>query len=150
MKKFRFRFESVLRVRKAQENEALSALAASQRAYQAEVSRKEELKEYLAQALSRREQIGKRPAAGTDFYLEQSFITGTKQRITQSEQAIFRASKAVERSLRNYLLAKRQTRVFESLYEKDFQEYKKERAKLEQKAVEDLILMRTRLKEEIA
>lgn len=148
MKKFKFKFDAVLKIRKVQENDALTILASSQRAYQAELEKKKQLQVQLGQALIRRETLGTQPVGIAAFRSEQEFINGTKQRIIQSDQAIFRASKLVEKNLRNYLFARRKTRVMEVLYEKSFSEYRRERAKEEQRNNDDMILMRLRLKEE--
>jgi flagellar export protein FliJ len=148
MKKFRFRFDSVLRVRKVHEKEALSALAESQRVYQSEVARKEILKTELKNALQRREMLGNQPVPISTFKTEQDFISGLKQRLIQADQAIFRASRGVEKFLRAFLVAKKRTRVIEILYDRAYADYRKQVMKEEQKANEDMALMRARLKEE--
>lgn len=149
MKRFEFKFETVLRARKTREEDALRALGAAQRAYQAELSRKAELLSELEEALKRRECLGIEPVGPVAFRLENDFIAGTKQRITRQEQAIFRASKGVEKALRAYLFARKQTRMIEVLREKAYAEYRKARAKHEQKQLDDLSVMRSRFREEI-
>jgi flagellar export protein FliJ len=148
MKKFRFKFDAVLRVRKAREDEALRVLAHSQREYQNELQRKDELKNALIDSLVRKESLATNATSIHSFQLEQGYINGLKQRIIQADQRIFRASKSVEKCLRAYLMAKRQTRVFETLYERAYVEYKKERAKHDQKQTEEMIMMRSRLTRE--
>jgi flagellar export protein FliJ len=150
MKRFQFKFDAVLRVKKMREDEALRALAESQRAYQAEISRKEVLKNELSHAFQRREQLGSGPVSITAFRTEQDYIVGLKQRLVHSDQSIFRASKNVEKALRSYLIAKKQSRVIETLYDRALAEYRKEKSKFEQKRIDDLVLMRQRLKEEEA
>ena len=54
--------------------------------------------------------------------------------------AIFRASKNVEKALRAFLFARRQTRMIESLREKAFAEFKRDLAKKEQKQLDDLTI----------
>lgn len=124
------------------EDAALRALGEAQRVFQSAVARKQAFSRELENALIRRERLGEQPIGAQAFLLENDFISGTKQRIIQSEQAIFRASKGVEKALRNYLHARRQTRAIEVLREKHFAEFKKELAKQEQKRVEDLYVMR--------
>src|SRR4051812_31232904 len=111
MPKFRFRLESVLKIRKSREEEVLRALGAAQRAYQAELARKSSLLDELENALERRENLGARAVTIIAFQIEQSFIVGTKQRLIQCDQAILRASKQVEKALRAYLVARKQSRM---------------------------------------
>ncbi len=147
MARFRFKLEPVLKHRKTREDEALRALGAAQRAYQLEVLKKARLRDDLARSLERREQIGREPALSIAFQLENDFIAGTKQRLVRADQAIFRASKNVEKALRAYLKSKRETRAMELLREKAFAEFRKEQNKREQREQDDLSLMRLRLKE---
>lgn len=145
MKKFRFQFEAIEKVRTRQQEAALRVLADAQRAYQAAVAYKVSLKEQLEETLIRREALGKTPISVIAFRMETDFITGTKQRIIQSDQAILRASKQVEKALRAYLVARRATKMMESIREKAYAEWKKERARYEQKQLEEQYVMRNRL-----
>jgi flagellar FliJ protein len=145
MRKFRFQFEAVLKVRKSREQDALAALGAAQRAYQLELARKQELQMRLGESLGRREGLGQETTPVLAFQIEQAFINGTKQRIIQADQAIVRASRGVERALRAYLGARRQTRMIEMLEEKAFAEYRRERARKEQRDLDELMVMRARL-----
>ncbi len=150
MRKFRFRLEVVLKLRKSREESALRALADAQRRHQEELGRKRELLAALDGSLARREGYGARATDIAAFRTEQDFINGTKQRIIQAEQAIVRAMRGVEKALRTYLAARRQTRAMEVLHDNEYAEFRKEQAKLEQKRLDDLALMRARLKEESA
>ena len=67
----------------------------------------------LERALVRRETLADRPIGANAFHLEENFITGTRQRIIRQDQAIVRATRSVEKALRSYLLARRQTRAME-------------------------------------
>jgi flagellar FliJ protein len=148
MARFRFRLEPVLKVRKTREEEALRVLAATQREYQQRLARKAELLADLERALLRREGLGASAVPIDAFRVEQSFINGTKQRLIQSDQAIFRASKQVEKALRAFLIARKQCRMLETLREKDYRAFRKEQARLERKRLDDFTVMRFRLLEE--
>jgi flagellar export protein FliJ len=145
MRKFRFKFDTLLKQRKAREEAALRQLSEAQRAYQAELARKSELEGQLERGLLRREALGQSPTQITAFLVEQDFITGTKQRLIQNQQAITRAMRGMEKSLRTYLHCRRQTRMMETLYEKHYEEFKKELARKEAKMLEDFAVMRSRL-----
>ncbi len=153
MKRFKFQFAAVLKIRKMREEETMRALAQTQRVFQEEQQRKSKLVSELNDALIRRESLGIEAIGIDAFQLEEYFIVGTKQRIIQQDQAVVRASRNVEKALRTYLQARRQTKAIEVLHEKQFQEFKKARAKQEQKDLDDLSVMRERLRtkeEEIA
>ena len=148
MRKFQFQFAVVLKQRKAREEDALRALGGAQRAYQEEISRKRKLLRDLEQSLIRREELGRVAAPPLAFQLESEFISGQKARITRQDQAIVRASRAVEKALRAFLIARRQTRTMELLREKAYAKYRKARSKWEQRLQDDMTVMRARLKAE--
>ena len=148
MKKFKFQFATVLKIRQTREEEALRSLADAQRVYQAELARKSKLISTLSDALVRREGLGVVSIGIDAFQLEQFFIVGTKQRIIQQDQALVRASRGVEKALRAYLHARRQTRMIELLREKQIKEFKKALEKKEQKELDELSVMRMRLKQQ--
>src|SRR5690242_14925181 len=120
MKKFRFRFESVLEMRKRLENESLKNLAESQRFLQEQIERKNFYKKELDKSLERREALGSVSVFISAYHSEEYYITGVKQRIYQSEQAVFRANKNVEKFTKKYLNAKKQRRIMEVIYEHDY------------------------------
>ncbi len=151
MRRFRFRFETVLSVRKNLENEALKAMSAAQRAFVREIARKEKLIDQLRETYMRVEKLGESGERlnGTQaFYLERAFIEGTKVRIIQVDHSIQRAAKAVERAKKAYLAARRSTRTIEVLKEREWEEFKRQQNKREQKEMDDMMLMRERLKGE--
>jgi flagellar export protein FliJ len=150
MKKFQFRFESVLMVRKRREEESLLSLAATQRAYQEEIAKKNHLISELKVGLGRREKLGHVPTPIAAFLAEDDYIVGTKQRIIQADQAIFRAHRWVEKALRAYLHARTQTKALETLYAQEYADFKKAAQKKEQKDQDDLNLMRFRINKERA
>ncbi|MGK5089257.1 flagellar export protein FliJ [Bdellovibrionota bacterium FG-2] len=148
MKKFRFTFDSILTFRKTLEESSLRKLGEAQRVFQAQLAQKKELENILKDALERRQNLGIDPIGVFAFQLEQNFIVGTKQRIIQAEAAIVRANRGVEKALRSFLMARRETRKLELLYEKQFVQFKKERTRREQMDQDDLSVMRNHFKEE--
>lgn len=148
MKRFKFRFESVEKVRKMREDEALAALGAAQRKLQGEINAKNSLLATLADALLRRENLGREGTSIQAFRTEDAYIQGTKQRIIQADQAILRATRIVEKAMQRYLGARRNKRMIETLRERDQEEFRKAKAKWEQKQSDDMAVMRARLREE--
>lgn len=147
MKKFNFQFETLERVRKSREEEAQRSLGGAQRALRAAIDHKEKLSSDLQAILLHREQLSQKPILAAAFQLDTAFIDGQKIRIIQQESVIARARRAVEKALRTYLAARRQTRMIEVLKEKALSEFKIERIRFEQKNLDDLTVMRERLKE---
>jgi len=148
MKKFRFRFSAVERVRKIREDEALRAFGLAQRALAAAEARKIELQQELGAAMIRFERMGNQVSVPASFFaVENSLVVGHRQRLVQQEQAITRARRGVEKALRGYILARRQTRIIERLKERDLEEFKRQRAKRDQKTIDDQVSMRFGLTE---
>jgi len=147
MRKFQFRFTTILNVRKRSEEAMLQNLAVAQRAFQAERQKKIKLLQELETALIRRESLAQIATGIVAYRTEQDFIVGTKSRIVWADQAILRATRGVEKALRGYLGARRQTRTIELIREKDFLEFKKALIKREQKELDELMIMRNRLRD---
>lgn len=153
MRKFVFKFEVILKQRKAHEEIALRQLAAAQQAYQQAIKVKSDLQEDLKNSLIRRENLGNEPVGIAAFKTEQDFITGIKFRIIRSEQGVTRAMRGVEKALRYYLQTRRQTQVMERLKEKHYRSFKQDRNRKDALEVDDISVMRSHLKideEEVA
>lgn len=146
MKRFQFKFATILKQRRTREEDSLRALGAAQRAYQEELNKKQRLLFDLDRAYRRRETLASEPIGVLAFQLEDEFIQGTKHRITRQDQAIMRASRGVEKALRTYLHARKQTKMMETLYDKAYAEYRKAKAKEEQKRQDDIAIMRSHFK----
>jgi len=149
-KKFRFKLEPVEKVRRSKENECMRILAQAQSRYQQALQFKAQLSQQLEDSLVRREKLGETPQFISAFQLENDFISGQKQRIFQADQFIMRAKRNVEKTLKDFLAAKKQTKVIEKLRENAFDEFKIEVQKKEQKELEELYVMRARLFKESA
>jgi len=149
-KKFRFKLESVEKVRRSKEQESLRLLATAQARYQQAVQFKVDLLRQTEESLIRRERMGESLERAVNFQLENDFIFGQKQRVHQADQFILRAKKNVEKQLKEYLFSRQQMRVIEQLRENAFVEFKKELQKKETKDLEDLYVMRARHMKESA
>jgi flagellar export protein FliJ len=146
MRKFRFRFATVEKVRRSREDEALRALGEAQQKLRLEIEQRQQLERDRNAALLRRENLGVRePMNALVFQLETEFIDGQKQRLGWADQAIFRARKGVERAMRAYLLARRASRVIELIREKDLLAFRRHETKREARLLDDLYVMRAGL-----
>lgn len=145
MKKFKFKFESVEKVRKMRENEALRYLADAQKKLQEAKDHKLRLQRDLLQARMRLEMMGQQPTTPIHFQIEGEYVEGTKHRIMLQDQAIFRAQKGVEKALRNYIVTRRKTRMIEVIREKHHAEFKKALRKHEEKEMAEMYVMRANM-----
>ena len=150
MKKFKFKFILVLEKRREEERQALLVFSHKQKNYNAQLTQKAQLLAGLQSALIRREVLGTTLVSVIEFQSEQSFIEGTKQRILQADHRIFRAYKELERAHFRYLEARKKTKMIETLETKAVDTFKKEVNKRERKELEDLMIMRFRLKGDAA
>lgn len=148
MKKFKFRLESVQKLRETREQEALRNLAAAQRALQTEIEKKEIIKRDLESARARLESLGETPTGIAQFQVEQNFIDGSVIRLRHADTLIRRAERSVEKSMAAYQVARKNLRMIETLREKAYQEYLDEGRRKEQVEADDLTSMRHRFKEE--
>jgi flagellar export protein FliJ len=143
MKRFKFRLETVEKVRKRNEEEAMSALVEARRRLSELVAKGEALQSGLEQALVRREQLGSRPTGAGAFLVEDDFIAGNKLRIAQLAIQVQKAQRAVEKAQRFFLHARRQLHVIVTLREREYEAFKKEQQRLEQKRVDEMVTMRS-------
>lgn len=142
MQKFRFRLDSLMRMREARENEALIALADTQRAFQREVDLKKQLRDEIEESLNKLAEIGKKPLSVHELQVEETFIKGNRSRIVAADQRIERTRKSVVKAMRDYMLARRERMSLGKLKDKALADWKKARDARERKQIEDLILIR--------
>ena len=142
MKKFRFKFDHVLKLRKKREDEALRLLAAAQAKQQEQIQLKNYYHSELDNAFNNKLSLGENLVSVHQFTSIQDYIEGTKKRIQFTEQAILRAGRFVEKAMWNYLTAKKQSRILEVLFEKQYETYKQELKKHELREQDDITVMR--------
>ena len=145
MRKFRFRLEVVEKMRKTREQEALRILAEAQRDLLAEKNAKMALLSVLDESLQRRESFGVHAMTSNVVQLEESFISGTKIRIEQTDRSILRATKNVEKATAYYLVCRQKRMMMEKLRERALDRFKEEVRKRELKEMDDLNVMRARM-----
>lgn len=153
MKRFRFRFESVEKVRKVREEDALRALGRAQADLQTARSNLAELEKELELGLKNREfalseketgQIHGNAAVMEVLRIQDLHVSGTKQRIQWAKNTVSRYERGVDKAMRAYLFARRQMRMVEILRERDLEQYKKELSRHQQKNLDDYLVMRAK------
>jgi flagellar FliJ protein len=145
MNKFKFKLEPVLKFKKLKEEESLRKLAIAQKKLQQLIMENRNLISILTIYTE------KKQGSQVDILkikIEENYVIGVKQRIVQSNQAISKAKREVDKTIISFLLSQKDRKKLEMLYEKDYREYRKQLDKVEQKRIDDLMLMRFRLKEE--
>ncbi len=145
MAKFKFQLESVEKVRLQKEQKMLEELSLSQRAYQEKIAAKRNLLEKKQKAFSDKNELISRDASINDVRLLEDYILWIKHQIVRADQAIIRSRRFLDQAMRQYIFAKRERMMIDKLKEKAMAEFKIEQARLEQKNLDDLITMRTRL-----
>lgn len=148
MRKFQFRFSSVLDLRKKKQDEALKLLSSAQKAYFDELIKKRDLMLELSKSSERIEGLSGVSIPVVAYQLEHDYIAGTKRRILQANQAVYRASRAVERAQKAFQHAKQQCRMMEILMEKAYAEFHERAKLLELRRIDEISVMRARLNKE--
>lgn len=140
MSKFRFSLETVERIRKISEEKALSDFSLAQKKFLEEVAKKEAAIKARSQAMSDRAALS--VARPSDYATLENYIQGLSKSIQVADQAILRARRFLNAAFRTYVGAKKSRMMIDSLKEKALAEFKRERAKKEQKEIDDLVSMR--------
>ncbi len=148
MKKFKFKFDSILMLRKNKEELILRELVSAQAAYRKTIDEKIKLEKALSDSLLRRERLAQDPVKIDVFHIEQNFINGTKQRIIGAQKTVLRAAKKVEKIMQSYLSARKQTQQMETLKDRYFEKFKEDLRNYENKQQDDLSIMRSRFFQE--
>ncbi len=149
-KRFLFRLETVLKLRKARETRALAELADARRAVSVAIEAKNMLQSSLNEATSARSGKILEGLTGAELATYGLFDSGMKQRLIQIDQAILRANRNCQKKVELYLVAHKKTRALEILKERDFSEYKKAKQQKEFRDLDDLSVMRARFRSEDA
>ncbi|MBI2712043.1 MAG: flagellar export protein FliJ [Bdellovibrio sp.] len=142
MKKFRFKFDHVLHLRKTREDEALRVLAAAQEKHQQQLRLKNYYLSEIDKAFASQQTIPGSALNLSQITATQEFIEGTKLRVQFADQAIVRAVRWVEKAMWSYFQAKKQRRILETLYEKQFRDHKEALKRAELRQQDDLTVMR--------
>lgn len=147
MKRFKFRFESVEKVRSVREKQALGEVARTQQALFSEENNKKQIEEKIQAALIARENLANGIVGSREYQLATSYLAGLKQDLARADVAVRRAKRGVEKAMTRALLARRDLKMIETLRERDVSEFKKERSHYEQKQYDELSIMRNRMQQ---
>lgn len=146
MAKFKFHLESVEKVRIQKEQRMLQELAQAQRVYQEKISVKRDLLNKKKDAISAKNNLHQAVMNVQSIALSEDYIEGLKYHLIRADQAILRARRFLDQAMRNYIVSRRERMMIDRLKEKALEEYKKEQSKKAQKQLDDLMVMRDRMK----
>lgn len=145
MAKFKFKLETVEKVRLQTEEKMLQELSLNQRAYQEKINAKKDLLTKKQKAFLDKNEMASRDANINEIRLLEDYITGLKQHILRADQAIVRSRRFLDQAMKHYILARRERMMIDRLKEKAHEEFKIEESRFAQKSLDDLITMRARL-----
>lgn len=145
MAKFKFKLDSVEKVRLQTEQKKLEELSLCQRTYQEKISHKKSLLSKKQASFLNKSDLVSRDASINDIRLLEDFITGLNHQLVRADQAIIRSRRFLDQAMRQYIAARRERMMIDRLKEKALEEFKIGEARLAQKNLDDLITMRSRL-----
>lgn len=145
MAKFKFKLETVEKVRLQKEQKMLEELSRCQRAFQEKIAFKKELLQKKQDAFLAKNELVSRDSIINDIRVMEDYITGLKVQIIRADQAIIRARRFLDQAMRHFVIARRERLMIDRLKEKAMEEFKHEQSRLEQKFFDDLMTMRSRL-----
>lgn len=145
MAKFKFKLETVEKVRLQKEQKMLEELSVSQRNYQEKINAKKDLLAKKQASFLQKNELVSRDSSINDIRMLEDYIFGLKHHIVRADQAIIRSRRFLDQAMRNYIFARRERMMVDRLKEKAMEEFKIEKSRAEQKALDDLITMRARL-----
>jgi flagellar FliJ protein len=146
MKRFAFRAQAALDLRRRQEDDARRELAAAE-------ARAREAAASLAHAIDSLNEVlqrgGEQEARGGDVAARiwyRNWIVGQRQRIARCRQVLLERQAAVAEAARCAQLARRKVRTLERFRERAWRHYLREESREEQKALDELGTVRFALR----
>lgn len=145
MAKFKFQLEAVEKVRIQAEEKALETMSIQQKIYQEKINYKKELIAKKSNAFLAKNEMLTRDSNVNEIRLQEEYISGINQRLLRADQAIVRARRFLEQAMREYIKARKERKMVDRIKEKAVETFKINQNRLEQKNIDDLISMRSRL-----
>ena len=145
MAKFKFKLDSVEKVRLQTEQKKLEELSLCQRTYQEKIAHKKSLLSKKQESFLSKNELVSRDASINDIRLIEDYITGLNHQVIRADQSIIRSRRFLDQAMRHYIAARRERMMIDRLKEKALEEFKLGEARLAQKNLDDLITMRSRL-----
>jgi flagellar export protein FliJ len=143
MKRFRFRYQALERLRNLQYQEAAKSLASGQYALQQAKNYKVMIEEQQERTSVRLNQIQSQGDLPLDeVWVEQQYLLGLEHRKVYAKNGIQRAEKLVKKALEKFQKNRVELKKVEKLHEKALEHYRSLSRKDETKKLEELYVMR--------
>jgi flagellar FliJ protein len=142
MKKYSFKFESLLNIRNLQEEEAERAFREAAMRYEEELGTLNSIKEDFRRTL---EDLANQRQAGFDARIQSLYdvyFKHLKNRIASQTKIVDKAEKAMEERREELVEAMKERKVVEKLKVRDYEKYAEELKRWEQAIVDDLAVLR--------
>jgi flagellar export protein FliJ len=146
MKRFKFRLKNLEKLKIRKEEAEVRRLGKAQAQLESEKLKKMAQFSTIDQAYERREVLSDQQIDIEQWKLENQYISGTKYLMVQTDQAIGRAERVLKKTTESFLNARKEKMIIGNLKERSFLKHKNEERKKEQKEIDDIVLMRERIK----
>ncbi len=120
-------------------------MSIQQKIYQEKINYKKELITKKSNAFLAKNEMLTRDSNVNEIRLQEEYISGINQRLLRADQAIVRARRFLEQAMREYIKARKERKMVDRIKEKAVETFKINQNRLEQKNMDDLISMRSRL-----
>lgn len=138
MKRFQFRYHSILKQRELLERRAATEMSKCKLHFQNLLEQKRDLLDRKQLALVRRDKISSETTNIQDFQIENEFISGTEHRLQNLDIQITKARKKFEKALTIFFEKTKEKKIFEKLKDKDKAKFQARLKKSEKKILDDL------------
>lgn len=142
MKAFKFKLESVKRIRESEEKSALDSYAKAMQKRHVQEEHLERLKTNLREAESLIVSRRKMTVSASDLHADRNATMAIRMQINQAEADLEEYMKAEDTQRETFLQAKSQREILDRLEEKEVLEHEQKVRKEEEKEIEDLVVSR--------
>jgi flagellar protein FliJ len=139
---FKFRFETLSRVRKIKEDMALQEFSRAQKKLQdLEALKADKLAQRMSTVLELMLKM-EQGIPARDVRIYTTFITVLEDEVEQIDKLIASAQKLLDEKREELLKAKQEHKAMERLREIDFERYQEQQSRLEMKFIDEIAIMR--------
>ncbi len=141
---FRFRFETLMRIRKLREQMALQAYANSQRNYIGLVNKRQKYIDEVLNLASKLEDGLEKGISGSDLMTISAYNEWLDRRIKDSDHEIYVASKDVEEKRGKLIKARKDHKAIQRLKEIELERYNEEEKRSEMRFIDEIAVISNR------
>lgn len=143
MKKFKFKLDGLLKVREFKEKKIKIELGEILKEIAEVETRIAEANKAIDETYKAQEEVMKDPAAGQMIQFFPYFIQGKKEDIKNKESLLWALRKKYDKKIAELAEARGEVKVLENFKDKKQVEWKKDKDKKDQEAIEEILMMRS-------